>query len=269
MAQAINTGVLSPQVQTFLKSADKPATGASQPAALEVIVERAPDAAVVPAIHERMDTRVRERNTSVRNAYDGISMSQVAEGGLKQVSNQLQQMRKLAIQSANGAYSDADRESLNSQFSALNNGISRIASASTFSAVDALASEGSSADSQGGATGGSNSSLSLQMSGIQSLSTDISTAEAAQISVTRIDAMIASVSSAKVNIGAVQHRFESAISDLQTSTVNPSAAQEPITDSDYAVQTAVWTRSRMLEESGTAVSTQANVSAENVLQLLA
>ena len=268
MAQTINTHGLTITAQTFQKPAQKQTGEATQQLGQEPQAGSARELAIDSMATQQSSTHTRELNYSVRNANAGASMSKVAEGGLDQVRDQLQQMRELALQSANGSFSETEREKLNAKFSSLNDGISRITAATTFNGIDVLASEGESVDFQVGSSAGSGGTLSVQMAGIQSLNTDISTAEAAQISVSRIDAMISQVSSARASFNAVQNQFESTINELQTSSEHPPTANGQIQDADYALDTALFAHSLIIEQPSMALSIQANVPAQSVLQLL-
>ena len=268
MAQTVNNQVTTLKVQNYLESSRQQSTESTQRIGSGLRVNSAKDDAAGLAIGERLTSLVRELNANVRNAYDGSSMLQVAEGGLEQVSDQLQRMRELALQSANGSYTDADRENLNAEFTALNSEISRIASTTTFNGEAVLANEGKSIDFQVGPSTGDGGTLSVDLVGIEPLSADIGTSETSLTSIDQIDAMIADVASARANFGALQNRFESTISNLQAGAENQAAARGRIMDADYAMEVANLTGAQIMQQSGTAMSVQANVSQQSVMQLL-
>ena len=268
MAQTIDNQAMTQRVQTFLDASTRQSSEASQRISSGLRVNSAKDDAAGLAIAERMTSLVQELNTSIRNAYDGVSMTQVADGGLEQVSDQLQRMRELAVQSANGTYTAEDRQNLNAEFSALNEEVSRIASTTTFNGQTVLANDGESVDFQVGGAAGDGGTISVDLVGIESLNTDISTADASQASLTSIDALIANVSSARSEFGAVQNRFESTINNLQTNAENQSAARGRIMDADFAVETANLAGAQITQSSATAMAAQANVSSQNVARLL-
>lgn len=268
MAQTIDSQVMSLKVQKYLNSAQEHANKSTERLASGLRVNSANDDAAGLAIAERMNSEVRGMNVGIRNAYDGISMSQTAEGGLKQVHTTLQRMRELALQSSNGTYTDADRQHLNAEFSALNEEVSRIASTTTFNGEAVLDSNGKSVNFQLGAGAEAADSLDVNMTGVESLSANISTAESSLASIDMIDSLIADVSSARSYYGAMQTRFESTISNLQVGVQNQSAARGRIMDADYALETAMLARSQILQQAGSAMSAQANATPQSVLQLL-
>lgn len=268
MAQTIDTKLMSLNVQKYLDSSHNQMIDSVQRIASGQRVNSAVDDAAGLAIAERMNTQVRGINVGIRNAYDGISMSQFAEGGLAQMNDKLQRMRELALQSANGANSPADRENLNSEFTALNSEVTRIASTTKFNGQPVLAGDGSPVNYQVGPNTSSEDILAVEPADFESLSVNISTFEAALASVEEVDAMIAEVANSRAYFGAMQSRFESTINNLQIGAENQSAAQGRIMDADYAMESAIMARSRMMQHASTAMATQANVTPESVMRLL-
>lgn len=268
MAQTIDTQVRVMKVQKYLNSSQDEMTQSMKRLGSGLRVNNAKDDSAGLAISERMNTQVRGMNVGIRNANDGISMSQTADGGLKQVNNLLQRMRELALQSSNGTNSSTDRENLNAEFASLNDEISRIASTTKFNGETVLANDGSSVNYQLGPHTGGDDTLSVDLIAIESLSANISSYSASQASIGAIDSMIAEVASSRANFGAVQSRFESAIDNLQIGVENQSAARGRIVDADFAVETAMLTRSKIMQQAGAAMSSQANVTPQSVMQLL-
>ncbi|MFK7996565.1 MAG: flagellin [Granulosicoccus sp.] len=268
MAQTIDTQVRFMKVQKYLNSSQDEMTKSMQRISSGLRVNKANDDAAGLAISEHMNTLVRGMNVGIRNANDGISMSQTADGGLKQVDNLLQRMRELALQSSNGTNSSADRENLNAEFTSLNEEISRIASTTKFNGETVLANDGSSVNYQLGPHTGEDDTVSIDLVAIESLSADISTYSASQASIGAIDSMIADVASSRANFGAVQSRFESAMDNLQVGVENQSAARGRIVDADFAVEAAMLARSKIMQQAGAAMSSQANVTPRSVTQLL-
>ena len=268
MAQTINNQVMTARIQNYLDSSTQQVRESSQRLGSGLRINSASDDAAGLAIAERLTSLVQELNVNVRNASDGVSLSQVADGGLGQVSDQLQRMRELAIQSANGTLTDNDRQILNAEFASLNEGISQIASTTTFNGQAVLASEGQSIDFQVGPASDENSTLSVDLVNIEPLGADISTSDASLASITQIDAMIDNIGSARSDFGAAQSRFDSAIDNLQTNAVAQSAARGRITDTDFALEAANLTGAQILQQSATAMAVQANASPQNVTRLL-
>ena len=226
-------------------------------------------------------------NVAIRNANDGISLAQTAEGGLQEISNMLQRMRELAVQSANGTNSTDDKANLDAEFQALNNEIGRIAQTTYFNGEAVLntsaviisgASTNASIIFQVGANVGSSNTLSIDLKKFESLTKtsggtsgiamNITTASASMSSITAIDTMIDEITTARANYGAVQSRLESAINNMRVSVENQAASRGRIMDADFAVETANLTRSQILKQVGTAMLAQANASPQSVLRLL-
>ncbi|MFK8079275.1 MAG: flagellin, partial [Granulosicoccus sp.] len=201
------------------------------------------------------------------NANDGISMSQTAEGGLQEMSNMLQRMRELAVQSANGSNSSSDRANLDAEYQALNAEIGRIAETTTFNGQSVLNSAGAITFQVGANTDATNQ-LAISTLDIASTTTSVGFAADALLAIASIDSKIASVTTARADYGAMQSRFESAISNLQVGMENQSAARGRIMDADFAVETANMTRSQILQQAGNAMISQANSAPQSVLQLL-
>jgi len=231
-------------------------------------VNSAKDDAAGLAIAERMNTQVRGMNVAIRNANDGISLSQTAEGGLQEVSNMLQRMRELAVQSANGTNGTSDRIALNSEFAALDAEITRIAETTKFNDNTVLSNTGSSVVFQVGANVDATNQLEIDLVSIGELGNDVLQASTALRAVSAIDVMVGEVTAARADFGAMQSRFESAISNLQVGLENQSAARGRIMDADFAVETANMTRSQILQQAGNAMVSQANSAPQSVLQLL-
>jgi len=230
-------------------------------------VNSAKDDAAGLAIAERMNTQVRGMNVAIRNANDGISMSQTAEGGLQEVSNMLQRMRELAVQSANGTNSASDRANLDAEFQALDDEITRIAATTSFNGINLLSAAGSVAF-QVGANNGDDNKLSIETIAVAAVGGDITASATASTAISNIDARISAVTTARADFGAIQSRFESAISNLQVAKENQEAARGRIMDADFAVETAAMTRAQILQQAGNAMVSQANSSPQSVLQLL-
>jgi len=285
MAQTINTNVKSLTAQRNLNASQSTMTTSMQRLSSGLRVNSAKDDAAGLAIAERMNTQVRGMNVAIRNANDGISLAQTAEGGMQEVSNMLQRMRELAVQSANGTNSADDRANLDAEFQALNSEIGRIAETTTFNGIAVLNTSGSTTGSGSAAvttsasiafqvgantSSGTENTLSINLTKLEGLAsgTGITTASGSTAAMTAIDTMIGTVTTARASFGAVQSRFESAINNLQIGVENQSAARGRIMDADFAVETANLTRSQILQQAGNAMVAQANSSPQSVLQLL-
>jgi flagellin len=192
---------------------------------------------------------------------------------MQEVSNMLQRMRELAVQSANGTNSSADRANLDSEFQALNSEIGRIAETTQFNGASILntsaGASGGTVTFQIGANNNSANKLDISLIKIESISgAAISSTAATSAAITSIDAMISTITSFRAEFGAIQSRFESAINNLQVGMENQAAARGRIMDADFAVETANMTRSQILQQAGNAMVSQANSAPQSVLQLL-
>lgn len=233
-------------------------------------INSAKDDAAGLAISDRMSSSIAGMNQAIRNTNDGLSMTQTADGALKETTSILQRMRELSVQSGNGIYNDSDRASMNEEFSQLNSELNRISETTSFNGQNLL--DGSmDASFQVGADGGETISTSLGSSGADALGVaelDISTVEGSIAAIEGIDQALASVSEMRGEMGAVQNRFESVASNLSNVSENLSAARSRIADVDIAKQVSELTKSQILEKAGIAVQAQANQSAGLTLALL-
>jgi len=274
MAQTINTNVMSLTAQRNLMHSQNEMSTAMQRLSSGLRINSAKDDAAGLAIAERMNTQVRGMNVAIRNANDGISLAQTAEGGLNEVGNMLQRMRELAVQSANGTNSTGDRANLQAEYSALAAEIDRIGTATQFNGKEILDGSAGTFTFQVGANAGetleiSTATVQSAVSGaISGASIGGSTADAASAAISALDDAINAITTQRAKYGAVQSRFESAISNLQIGVENQSASRGRIVDADFAVETAALTKAQILQQAGNAMVSQANSAPQSVLQLL-
>ena len=280
MAQTINTNVMALTAQRNLTRSQNTMQTAMERLSSGLRVNSAKDDAAGLAIAERMNTQVRGMQVAMRNANDGISLAQTAEGGLNEIGNMMQRMRELAVQSANGTNSASDRDNLNAEFGALAEEIGRISDTTAFNGVKVIGSGATSFQFQVGAN--AEEQLSISTTNIQNASavatvlasaTNIAGSGNAGVSnataaIEALDDAIDAITTSRASYGAVQSRFESAINNLQIGIENQSAARGRIVDADFAVETAALTRSQILQQAGNAMIAQANSAPQSVLQLL-
>ncbi|MFQ5696684.1 MAG: flagellin [Myxococcota bacterium] len=244
-------------------------------------ITRAGDDAAGLAISENLRAQVRGLSQAQRNASDGISITQVAEGALNEISNILIRLRELAVQSASdGSVSNTERSFLQNEFTSLQSEITRIAESTKFggrSLVNgSLSAAGNALTFQVGIFNSSTvDRISLTIGnataaglGVSSTSAAVSTLTAAQGALATVDTALSSVSTVRGNLGAAQNRLQSTINNLQVSVENISAANSRIRDVDVAAETANLTRAQVLQQAGIAVLAQANVSSQVALTLL-
>jgi flagellin len=215
---------------------------------------------------------------ATRNANDGISMSQTAEGALTKVSDALQRMRELAVQARNATNTNSDKDSLNKEFAELQAEITRVIGGTTFNGKHILGSDAATLTFQIGANTTNDDVINVTMENMAS-NAAIASVAAATIGSTSsttslatvindIDKALDTINNTRATYGATQTRFEAVISNLQVSIENQAAAAGRITDADYADETANLSRAQILQQAGTAMISQANQQPQQVLKLL-
>lgn len=264
MAQTINTNVMSLTAQRNLSKSQSTMATSMQRLSSGLRVNSAKDDAAGLAIAERMNTQVRGMNVAIRNANDGISLSQTAEGGLNEVGNMLQRMRELAVQANNGTNGTSDIANLQAEYAELDAEITRIADTTQFNGKFVLGADAGAYDFQVGANVGEQ--LAITTTAITAAGGDLTVDP--ELAIGAIDLAIDTITTERAKYGAVQSRFESAINNLQIGVENQSAARGRIMDADFAVETANMTRSQILQQAGNAMVAQANSAPQSVLQLL-
>lgn len=233
-------------------------------------INRAADDAAGLAIAENFNSVVRGSQVAQRNAQDGVSLVQTAEGALTETTNILQRIRELAVQAANGVNSQANRDALNAEVQQLLEQIDDIAQDTEFNGLRVLSSP-QSVILQTGGQQGQTLTISLNGSKTNDLGVNnltISTLAAAVGAISTLDFAIRSVSTLRSNLGAIQNRLEFTISTLAIQEENSTSAESTIRDADIAEETAKFTRNQILVSAGTSILAQANVIPQQALQLL-
>jgi flagellin len=282
MAVVINTNVASLGAQKNLQSTQNVLQRSMQRLSSGLRINTASDDAAGLAISESLRAQVRSLNQASRNASDGVSLLQTAEGALNEVSGILVRMRELAVQSANGVLSTEQRSSLHAEFTQLRDEIDRIGDSTQFNGVSLI--EGSLASSgvtfQVGLDAASSSQLTVTIASAKSAdigsaasnakldSTSISSASGARSALAVLDDAIAGVTQTRGTIGAAMNRLASTVANLATAVENLSAANSRIRDVDVAEETAAMTRSQILMQAGVSVLAQANQAPSVALSLL-
>ncbi len=274
MALTINTNVASLNAQRNLSTSQAALATSLQRLSSGLRINSAADDAAGLAISERLSSQINGNNVAVNNANDAVSLMQVADGGAAQISDYMQRMRELAVQSAYGTLNSGDRDNLAVEFNALSAEVSRLGNATTYNNVNLLNS-GTTLTFQVGAGTTSNdqitvSTVDLQAStlAIDSASIQISTASDALAAITNLDSGINTLTTARARFGAALNRTNAVISSLQISVQNQSAARGRIVDADFAAETANLSRNQILQQAGTAMLAQANRLPQQVLTLL-
>ena len=285
MASTINTNVGSLNAQRNLSASQSSLSTSMQRLSSGLRVNSAKDDAAGLAIAERMNAQVRGMNVAIRNANDGISLAQTAEGALGKVGDALQRMRELAVQARNATNSNNDKESLNKEYGELAKEIQRVLGGTKFNGKSILGSDAGTQTFQVGAGVTTNDSIDIATTDLTANSTistvagtggsaptagigsAASTSDLATV-ITNIDSAIDTINSERATLGASQSRFDSVISNLQISVENQSAARSRIMDADFAAETANLSRAQILQQAGNAMVAQANQMPQQVLQLL-
>jgi flagellin len=277
--QVINTNVMSLNAQRNLASNRAELGSAIQRLSTGLRVNSARDDAAGLAIADRMDSQARGMNVAIRNANDGISLAQTAEGALGKVGDMLQRMRELAVQSSNASNTSADRTSLNAEFRQLADEIDRTLTSTRFNGTAILGSAAGALAFQIGANNAAtdritvttaNMATNASIAAVTASGTVITgtTGGTAQGVITTIDDALSVINSERATYGAVQNRFDAVIANLQIGAENQLAARSRIMDADFAAETARLTRAQILQQAGTAMLAQANAAPQNVLSLL-
>jgi flagellin len=264
---AINTNINSLNAQRNLAGSANALSTAMSRLSSGLRVNSAKDDAAGLAIAERMNTQTRGMNVAIRNSNDAISLAQTAEGALGAISGNLQRMRELAVQASNGTNTTADVQSLNEEFTLLVAENNRVAAGTTFNSQAVITS--GTFVFQVGANSTTNDQITVTASSYAGSSTTLgANSSTAFAEISKLDADINTVTTARSTWGATQNRFESVITNLRVGAENSAAARGRIMDADYATETASLSRAQVLQQAGTAMVAQANQAPQGVLALL-
>ena len=281
MASIINTNVNSLNAQRNTASSQAALSVSMQRLSSGLRVNSAKDDAAGLAIAERMNAQIKGMTVAQRNANDGISLAQTAEGALGKVGDSLQRMRELAVQARNATNSESDKDSLQKEFSQLQSEIQRVLGGTTFNGKHILGADATTLTFQIGANTTSDDVININTSNMvtDTTITAITSSTMAAIDanatvgaignvIDSLDKAIDLVNDTRATYGATQSRFDAIISNLQTAVENQSAARSRIMDADYAAETANMSRAQILQQAGTAMVAQANQLPQQVLKLL-
>ena len=281
MSLIINSNIASVTAQRHLNNSRAEMDQAMERLSSGKRINSAMDDAAGLTIAHSLDAKVASLNQAARNANDGVSLINLAEGALDQVSAMLTRMRELAIQAINGTYSQTDRSNMNSEFGALSDEITRISDNTTFNGT-AVIGTAATLTFQVGHTASDTITLTTVDMGAGKIgsgtvyvsaqaiyaATAASSVTKAQTSLSVIDAAIQDVDGYRATLGATANRLEHSAANLMTRVENQMAARSRIEDADYAVEAANLARAQVLQQAGTAMLSQANASTQTVLSLL-
>jgi len=286
MPQVINTNLASLNAQRNTAMSQSSLAVSMQRLSSGLRVNSAKDDAAGLAIAERMNAQVRGSQVAIRNANDGISLAQTAEGALSKVGDALQRMRELAVQSRNATNTSADKDSLDKEFGELAKEIQRVLGGTTFNGKAVLAAESGTQTFQVGANTTENDRIDIVTTKMTEdtaitvvAGTDNTGAGRAKIDntaagtdidtiISNIDLALDKVNGERATLGASQNRFDAVISNLQVAVENQSASRSRIMDADFAQETANLSRAQILQQAGNTMVAQANQLPQQVLALL-
>jgi flagellin len=273
MTTIINTNIPALVAQRSLAKTSADMAVALQRLSSGLRVNSAKDDAAGLAIGVRITAQIRGYDQAIRNAGDGISLAQTAEGGMDGITSSLQRMRELAVQSANYSNTTADRQAIDAEFTQLKTEIDRVATQTKFNTKALLDGTFTAADFQVGP----NTGETITVAAITSLGAvalglttglNVQSVAGANSAITVIDSALNTVTSTRANIGASINRFEQTISNLRVTVESLQTSRSRVQDADFAAETAALTRLQILQQSGTAVLAQANAIPRSVLSLL-
>jgi flagellin len=231
-------------------------------------INSASDDAAGLAIATSMTSQINAMNQGVKNANDGISLAQTAQGSLDEVTNMLQRVRTLAVQSQNSTYSSDDRGNMNTEVTALKDQISNIVSNTKFNGAKVF---GDSADATFSIQAG-NDAITLTSKDLGwttgKASLDVTDATKAGTTVSAVDDLLKKVEATNSQLGAGQNQLQSAVNNMTNTSTNLSAARSRIQDADYSAESTSMAKAQILSQASTAMIAQANQSQQNVLSLL-
>jgi flagellin len=272
----INTNVKSLVAQNAISINNRSMNKAMEQLSTGSRINSAADDAAGLAISDKMTAQVRGLNQAVRNANDGISMIQTAEGATKEITNMLQRMRELAVQAANDTNTSADRSALSSETTQLSEEITRIASNTTWNGMKLLDgtkfTSASAANFMVGANSGDAAiTVSFQSVAASALSVSglsLSTSSGAKTALGTVDAALKTIDTFRATLGAKINRLNYAADNLANVSQNTSASRSRIQDTDYATATTELARTQIISQAATAMLAQANQQPQSVLTLL-
>jgi flagellin len=275
MALTVNTNVASLNAQRNLTNSQSSLNVSLQRLSSGLRVNSAKDDAAGLAIAERMNAQVRGLTVGIRNAGDGISLAQTAEGALGSVTEAFQRMRELAVQSSNATNGTTDRTSLNAEFAQLGTEVGRILAGTEFNGIAILAGGAGAQDFQVGPNNTANDRITVTTTDMSAdagvtaaTGTNVSTSATAQAAIALVDTALDNINAERGTLGAAQSRIEIAVRSLEATKENTAAARGRIIDADFAAETANLTRSQILQQAGVAMLSQANSLPQSALALL-
>ncbi|MEC4875654.1 flagellin domain-containing protein [Pseudomonas sp. NC26] len=279
MALTVNTNTTSLGVQKNLNRATDALATSMTRLSSGLKINSAKDDAAGLQIATRMTSQIRGQTMAIKNANDGISIAQTAEGAMQEQTNILQRMRELAVQANNSSNSDKDRDALNKEFASMSDELTRIANSTQLNGKNLLNTTATMTFQVGSNTGSENqisitlanltaTSLSVDSGSIAISGTDATIGVSFSAAVDAIDTALQTINTNRADLGAAQNRLTSTINNLQNINENAEAARGRVQDTDFAAETAQLTKQQTLQQASTSVLAQANQLPSAVLKLL-
>ena len=270
----INTNMSSILAKNALQSNERAMSTSMERLSTGLRINSAKDDAAGLAIASKMTSQIRGLDQAVRNANDGVSLIQTAEGALVEVDNMLQRMRELAVQAANDTYDVADRTAMSKEFKQLDEEITRIASNTKWNGMAILSSD-QTRTLQIGDENASSDAVAIDFKdmtsgtlGVGGADADLAAHGSAQGALNKVDLAIAKVDEFRADLGAKVNRLNYAADNLTNVSMNAAASRSRIQDADYALATTELARSQIVQQAATAMLAQANQQPSSVLSLL-
>jgi flagellin len=270
----INTNISAIRASNASNTANKMLGQAMERLSTGKRINSAKDDAAGLAIATTMTAQVRGMGQGIRNANDGISLAQTTEGALSEVTNMLQRVRELAVQSKSGTYQASDRTYMQSEVTNLTEQVADVLANTKFNGNNLFSTTAGTDvtfDLQVGANTGdvvTLTSAAIDATNIDATALDVTTAALAGTTITNIDTALDEVNASRAGLGAGQNRLESAVNNLTNNVTNLSDARSRIEDTDYSSETTAMSKAQILNQASTAMIAQANQSSQNVLSLL-
>jgi flagellin len=270
----INTNVSSLRAQNSGRMASAQLSTAMERLSTGKRINSAKDDAAGLAIASSMTSSIKGLNMAIRNANDGISLSQTAEGALGEVSNMLQRVRELGVQSANGTYQNSDRANIQTEVAALQAQMTDVVANTKFNGntVFSATSSATTFAIQTGVNAGDTTSVSVgslsSVAAAYATSIKVDTAANAALAITAADTALSQVNTVRASLGASQTRLETSINVMTANSNNLSEARSRIEDADFSSESTNLAKAQIINQASTAMLAQANQSQQNVLSLL-
>lgn len=269
MSLVLNTNLASLNTQRILANNQSATATAMQRLSSGLRINSAKDDAAGLAIASKMDSQIRGLNVAIRNANDGTSLLQTADGALSTMGDVFQRMRELAVQASNGGYGTTDYAQLDKEYQSLSSEVTRIAGQTKFNGLDILKGKAGAFDFQVGADAGQTLSVTTT-DATTYLATpgDVTSSANATTAIGALDTALASLNTDRSNYGAGLSRLDFTSQNLKTSVENQTAARSRIMDADYSQESANLAKQQVLQQAGIAMLAQANQQPQQILSLL-